>query len=177
MEQRKSDINTDGNVVNVDTNGLSYSFDFSNQVETNNTMGPAVPIANPTVQPGQVNVQPTAVPVMQKAPTTAPVQPEATSVPLASEAPTPVSSDVPVEATAAPVEATNKPAEQAQPAVSFEQPAEAQAAQETAESEQTEEELIKDKKGTKIFLIFLFILVLSFIIGLPFIWRFLSNYF
>ena len=34
MEQRKSDINTgDGNVVNVDTNGLSYSFDFSSQVE------------------------------------------------------------------------------------------------------------------------------------------------
>ena len=67
MEQRKSDINTgDGNVVNVDTNGLSYSFDFSSQVEQT----PQVAPVQPEVAPQVTSVQP------EVAPQVAPVQPE-----------------------------------------------------------------------------------------------------
>ena len=57
MEQRKSDINTgDGNVVNVDTNGLSYSFDFSSQVESVPQAAPVQPEVAPQVAPVQPEV-------------------------------------------------------------------------------------------------------------------------
>jgi len=51
MEQRKSDINTgDGNVINVDNNGLNYSFDFSSQVASD-----ANQMAEPMMGAQQVN--------------------------------------------------------------------------------------------------------------------------
>ena len=63
MEQRKSDINTgDGNVVNIDTNGLSYSFDFSNQVQNNSQVAPVAPV-QPEVAP-TVPVQPEVTPAV-----------------------------------------------------------------------------------------------------------------
>ena len=37
------------------------------------------------------------------------------------------------------------------------------------------EDLVKDKKGTKMFLIFLFVLVVVFIICLPFLTKFINN--
>ena len=59
MEQRKSDINTDdGNVVNVNANGLSYSFDFSNQTVQNPRPAQTIVTPEKNAQP----VQPTAMP-------------------------------------------------------------------------------------------------------------------
>ena len=90
MEQRKSDINTgDGNVVNIDTNGLSYSFDFSNQVQNNSQVAPVAPVqpeVAPTV-PVQPEVTPAVAPVQPEVAPTVPVQPEVTPAvaPVGSE--------------------------------------------------------------------------------------------
>lgn len=182
MEQRKSDINTDGNVVNIDTNGLSYSFDFSNQVGATNTMGPAAPIANPEVQPGQVGVQNNATPVAQSVEPTA--EPVATSTPVEPTA-APVATAEPVVATEMPTaqpiaapESTEQAVVHAQPTISFEQQEQSPSVSQVAETtiQADDEELIKDKKGTKLFLIILLVIVLGFIFFLPTIWQIIESY-
>ena len=131
MEQRKSDINTgDGNVVNVDTNGLSYSFDFSSQVDNTPQVAPVQSEAAPQVAP----VQPEA------APQAAPVQPVAAQQ---------VESVQPQEIQTEQVQAT--------------------------EENVTGEDLIKDKKSTKVFLFVLFALVVAFIICLPLLYDKIGN--
>ena len=75
MEQRKSDIDTgDGNVVNVNSNGLSYSFDFSSQVDQNpsSTMVEVLDNSNVgNVQPAVNSVQPSVMPAPADAVTSA----------------------------------------------------------------------------------------------------------
>lgn len=75
MEQRKTDINNgDGNVVNVDTNGLSYSFDFSNQVANSQQSAPVTPEAQAPITQEQNPVMPEAqAPIAQEQ---TPVMPE-----------------------------------------------------------------------------------------------------
>lgn len=151
MEQRKSDINTgDGNVINVDTNGLSYSFDFSNQVQSNPQAQMVQNVQQP--MPQQAPVVPQQVPVMQNVQQT-PVAPQQA----------PVMQDVPQQA----------PVMQNVP-----QQANSNVQQTQYTSNNTEDDvLIKDKKSTKTFLIFLFVLVISFIIALPFVYKYISPFF
>ena len=154
MEQRKSDINTgDGNVVNVDTNGLSYSFDFSSQVESVPQAAPVQPEVAPQVAPVQPEVAPQAAPMQPEvAPQVAPMQPEvapqaAPMQPEVAQQVAPVQSEVATQS------------EQVQ----------------VTEQNVTGEDLIKDKKSTKFFLIVLFALVVAFIVFLPFLYEKISN--
>ena len=142
MEQRKSDINTgDGNVVNVDTNGLSYSFDFSSQVDNTPQVAPVQSEAAPQVAPVQPEAAPQAAPVQpEAAPQAAPVQPVAAQQ---------VESVQPQEIQTEQVQAT--------------------------EENVTGEDLIKDKKSTKVFLFVLFALVVAFIICLPLLYDKIGN--
>ena len=159
MEQRKSDINTgDANTINVDTNGLSYSFDFSSQVEPEKNINqvPKQPINQTPVEPA-----PAPEPVVQT-----PVEP----------APQPVV-QAPVEPTLAPVnqvqEQDSIPNPQAQ-TIEQSNVSKAQGNTESSVQEKTvqnDEELIKDKKGTKKFIIIIGIIVIAFIIALPFIFK------
>ena len=168
MEQRKSDIDTgDSNVVNVNSNGLNYSFDFSNQVSSNpepiNPTPMPAPASNvePAPMPGTVSApepQPVVEPVVSPEP--APVDPVATVEPVVSPEPAPVESvnnpDINSDSemqNVAENQATEKPLEQAN----------------TANVQG--EELIEDKKGTKKFLIIITIIVVAFIIALPFIFN------
>ena len=160
MEQRKSDINTgDGNVVNVDTNGLSYSFDFSSQVEQTPQVAPVQPEVAPQVAPVQPEVAPQVAPVQPEvAPQAAPVQPE-----VAPQV-------APVQPEVAPQVAPVQP--EVAPQVAPIQP---EVAVQNTEQNITGDELIKDKKSTKVFLTVLFVLVVAFIISLPFLYNFISN--
>ena len=168
MEQRKSDIDTgDSNVVNVNSNGLNYSFDFSNQVSSNpepiNPTPMPAPASNvePAPMPGTVSApepQPVVEPVVSPEP--APVDPVPTVEPVVSPEPAPVESvnnpDINSDSemqNVAENQATEKPLEQAN----------------TANVQG--EELIEDKKGTKKFLIIITIIVVAFIIALPFIFN------
>ena len=168
MEQRKSDIDTgDSNVVNVNSNGLNYSFDFSNQVSSNpepiNPIPMPAPASNvePAPMPGTVSApepQPVVEPVVS--PESAPVDPVSTVEPVVSPEPAPVESvntpDINSDSemqNVAENQATEKPLEQAN----------------TANVQG--EELIEDKKGTKKFLIIITIIVVAFIIALPFIFN------
>ena len=168
MEQRKSDIDTgDSNVVNVNSNGLNYSFDFSNQVSSNpepiNPTPMPAPASNvePAPMPGTVSApepQPVVEPVVSPEP--APVDPVSTVEPVVSPEPAPVESvnnpDINSDSemqNVAENQATEKPLEQAN----------------TANVQG--EELIEDKKGTKKFLIIITIIVVAFIIALPFIFN------
>ena len=155
MEQRKSDINTgDGNVVNVDTNGLSYSFDFSSQVQNNSQVAPVqqVPQAEP-VQP-----VPQVEPV-QPAPQVEPVQP----VPQVE----PVQPAPQVE----PVQ----PVPQAEPVQPMPQVEPVQSVTTQADNNSSSDDLISDKKSTKAFLIVLALIIIGFIIFLDPIYNFVSN--
>ena len=164
MEQRKSDINTgDGNVVNVDTNGLSYSFDFSSQVDNTPQVAPVQSEAAPQVAPVQPEVAPQVAPVQpEAAPQAAPVQSE-----VAQQA-------APVQSEVAPQAAPVQPVAAQQ--VESVQPQEIQTEQVQATEENvTGEDLIKDKKSTKVFLFVLFALVVAFIICLPLLYDKIGN--
>ena len=197
MEQRKSDINTgDANTINVDTNGLSYSFDFSSQVEPEKNINqvPKQPINQTPVEPApapepvvQTPVEPAPQPVVQ-----APVEPA--PQPVVQTPVEPVSAPEPVVQTPvepapqpvvqAPVEPTLAPVNQVQEQDSIPNPqaqtieqsnvSKAQGNTESSVQEKTvqnDEELIKDKKGTKKFIIIIGIIVIAFIIALPFIFK------
>ena len=202
MEQRKSDIDTgDSNVVNVNSNGLNYSFDFSNQVSSNpepiNPTPMPAPASNvePAPMPGTVSApepQPVVEPVVSPEP--APVDPVPTVEPVVSPKPAPVDPVPTVEPVVSPEPAPVDPVPTVEPVVSPE-PAPVESVnnpginsdsgmQNVAENQATEkpseqantanvqgEELIEDKKGTKKFLIIITIIVVAFIIALPFIFN------
>ena len=162
MEQRKSDINTgDGNVVNIDTNGLSYSFDFSNQVQNNSQVAPVAPVqpeVAPTV-PVQPEVTPAVAPVQPEVAPTVPVQPEVTPA-------------------VAPVQPEVAPTVPVQPEVT---PAVAPVGSEinnvdtSTSTDSLDDDLINDKKSTKAFLIVLSLIIIGFIIFLDPIYNFVSS--
>ena len=159
MEQRKSDINTDdGNVVNINSNGLNYSFDFSSQVDsTSNVAKPSSVETLDVIAPAAEPVQPVA-----PMPAVEPVQPAA-PMPAAE----PVQPVAPMPA-AEPVQPV-APMPAAEPV----QPVAPMPAEQVQQSVQTDgDDLIKDKKSTKTFLIILGIVVAIFIIALPFIFGF-----
>lgn len=189
MEQRKSDINTDdGNVVNVDTNGLSYSFDFSSQVEPNNgpapvnapevSAAPVEPVASPDV--ATPDAQPVASPTVETPvveETSAEVTPAVEAAPVVEA--TPMVEAAPAAEVTPEVETA--PAVEAAPIVeTTEQAADAplegttETTSETKQEEVSDEALIKDKKATKRFLIIVFIIVVAFIIALPWIFGILK---
>ena len=195
MEQRKSDINTDdGNVVNINSNGLNYSFDFSSQVDsTSNVAKPSsvetLDVIAPAAEPVQpVAPMPAVEPVQPAAPMSAaePVQPAAPMPavePVQPVAPMPAAEPVQPAAPMPAVEpvqpvAPMPAAEPVQPVAPMPaaepvQPVAPMPAEQVQQSVQTDgDDLIKDKKSTKTFLIILGIVVAIFIIALPFIFRF-----
>ena len=228
MEQRKSDINTgDGNVVNVDTNGLSYSFDFSSQVEPANQQNVQQPQVMPStpepVQPQVVSSMPASAGSQVIPGTPEPVQPQV--VPSAPEpvqqpqvvpsAPEPVQQPQVMPSAPEPVQQPQvmpSAPESAGPQVipgtpepvqpSVQQPeslgqvsdqSQAQSSNlqtQVADKNESDvktvesvnkivsssngEELIKDKKSTKRFLIAVVIIIVAFVIALPFIFKILG---
>ena len=184
MDENKSVNNTS----NQSNDNMNYSFDFANQVDANTV--PATPEVTPVasesnVTPGapvsdNVTVTPVAGNVVSETSTTENVTPEVTN----SQDVTPN-----VETTSAPevtpVAENNTTAGNVteQPSVDVNSvdgipvmPGVAPVTPETVStgennSEQDDIELIKDKKATKKFLIILFIVLLVFIIALPFIFN------
>lgn len=205
MEQRKSDINTgDGNVINVDNNGLNYSFDFSNQVTPDSTQisgsevnvqpvpqassqpavstqmvdnsfqqGQSMPEVNPTPE---VNVGP--MPMPNVTPNAAgPVVGPQVSVPNGaspmsspSVEATPVSNGTvqsnPVNAS---VLSTNDQTNGVQGEQAVSNEGVQSEVQNTQQVQDSGEEIIKDKKSTKVFLFTIVAIIVAFIIALPFI--------
>lgn len=198
MEQRKSDLDTgDGNVINVNNDGLNYSFDFSNQVvpdnnqvnaQFNGNVQPApepnfqanvqpMPEANfqANVQPMPMNepsfqadVQPTPMPEVSPAEVQPTVMPQVN----ASEV-TPVMNGGSLEqnVNVQPVsEEALQAVNQAEPSVQVTPVQEAVQPQVASEQSQNSEgEIIKDKKSTKTFLFLIIGIIVAFIIALPFI--------
>ena len=156
-------VNNTGNQSN---DNMNYSFDFANQVDANTV--PATP-----------EVTPVAENVVSETSTTENVTPEVTN---SQEAKPNVETTPAPEVTA--VSENNTTAENVeQPVVDANNvdgipviPGVAPVTPETVStgennSEQDDIELIKDKKATKKFLIILFIVLLVFIIALPFIFN------
>lgn len=137
------------NNENNQNNGMDYSFDFANQVEEQKPV-------TPEVVPGN----------------TESVQPQTMEVPVQAEA-TPVvepASEAPVENVISEVQPTSTDAVSTGETVQSTETTE----NVEVESEESEEELIKDKKATKKFLIALAVLILIFIIALPYIQSFIG---
>ncbi len=158
MEQRKTDIDTgDNNTLNINANGANYTFDLPGQVGNVNTNYNTVPIAPVTINPqnhiSSVNVEP--VQPVSPMPAVEPVNVE----PVQPVSPMPAVEPVNVE----PVQPVS-PMPAAEPAQTFEQ----QVVQNNAE------DLIKDKKDTKKFLIIIVIITVVFIVALPFIFKILG---
>ena len=162
MDENKN-VNNTGNQSN---DNMNYSFDFANQVDANTV--PATP-----------EVTPVAENVVSETSTTENVTPEVTN---SQEAKPNVETTPAPEVTA--VSENNTTAENVeQPVVDANNvdgipviPGVAPVTPETVStgennSEQDDIELIKDKKATKKFLIILFIVLLVFIIALPFIFN------
>ena len=194
MEQRKSDLDTgDGNVINVNNDGLNYSFDFSNQVAPDNNQvntqfnGNVQPAPEPNFQASpmpeanfQANVQPMPMnePSFQADVQPAPM-PEVSPAEVqpmpqvnASEA-TPVMNGGSLEqnVNVQPVsEEAPQTVNQAEPSVQVTPVQEAVQPQVASEQSQNSEgEIIKDKKSTKSFLFLIIGIIVAFIIALPFI--------
>lgn len=150
MDEEKKNVNTENN-----TNNMDYSFDFANQVEETPSVQSDVTGENQAVANNVVSEESSG---------------EQKSVETASD----LSSEQKevVNDAALNVASTNEqPADTA--SVTDNSTGTAEAAQVQPESEESEE-LIKDKKATKKFLIILFVIVLAFIIALPLIKGFLG---
>lgn len=194
MEQRKSDINTEGgNVINVDNNGLNYSFDFSSQVipNTGQVIQPAEPTPKANVDSG-VNLEPKVSVQMASSGSSQPVVSPIPEVQESTEAvkmpgvvtdgakpvigpqvnvsevtpmATPsVDSKVAGDSTVS-VNVTNDQANVGTAPVKNVQ----DEVQNTEQAQSGDEEIIKDKKSTKVFLFAIVAIIVVFIIALPFI--------
>lgn len=158
MDENKNTVNND----TQNTSDMNYSFDFANQVQ-NDT-------------PQDVATTPEQTTNVSETPVTAEVPIDTTSSESSAVAPENAAS----EATAAPTsETTTQTASAETNATTGDTvaPAPEVATPETTSTDNSEEdsiELIKDKKETKRFLIILFVVILVFIIALPFITKFLG---
>lgn len=146
MDEEKKNVNTEDK-----TNNMDYSFDFANQVEE-----------TPSVQePVSENVEANDnASVEQALVTDEPVQTVENTVTTQNnsqtvDAPQAVENTVATQNNSQTVENTDT-------------------TDQTTINEEDSEELIKDKKATKKFLIILFVIVLAFIIALPLIKGFLG---
>lgn len=134
-------------------NNMNYSFDFANQVEKE---------VEPVVKPMPANNEPIATTEVTPAEATPVATPtvastENTSVTTTEVTPT-VTSPVENQATT-------------EPANNQTTPVPVGAVEENVEPVEDEAELIKDKKATKRFLIIIVIIIVAFIIALPFIFN------
>ena len=193
MDENKNVENNGGTQVQ---DGMSYSFDFANQVD--NSVKPVTPevAANsdsvqPSVQEATVNVETPVQPSVQEATVNVetPVQPtvnaetpvQATNQTQPTVTPSPetnVSSVTPDNSvnqtstsnvgvnTSATNDAVQTDENPIMPGVAPTIPVTPET---VAVKEGEDESLIKDKKATKKFLIMLFVLIFAFIIALPFI--------
>ena len=198
MDKNKNVENNGGTQVQ---DGMSYSFDFANQVD--NSVKPVTPevAANsdsvqPSVQEATVNVETPVQPSAQEATVNVetPVQPtvnaetlvQATNQTQPTVTPSPetnVSSVTPDNSvnqistsnvgvnTSATNDAVQTDENPIMPGVAPTIPVTPET---VAVKEGEDESLIKDKKATKKFLIMLFVLIFAFIIALPFIFNFLG---
>lgn len=184
MDENKNTVNND----TQNTSDMNYSFDFANQVDANTV--PATPEVTPVasesnVTPGapvsdNVTATPVAENVVSEPSNVDSVTPEVTN----SQEATPNVETTPApEVTAVAENNTTAGNVTEQPSVDVNSvdgipvmPGVAPVTPETVStgennSEQDDVELIKDKKATKKFLIILFIVLLAFIIALPFIFN------
>ena len=160
MDENKSMTNNDEAQA---SNNMNYSFDFANQVDK--TEAPVTPEVNsasantviqesaPTVDqsaPAEVNTE--AAPSPAETPVT-PVTPETVVTPETPVTPVTPETVVTLETPVVPVTPVTPET----------------VATETKENEEDSIELIQDKKATKRFLIILFVVIIAFIIALPFI--------
>lgn len=198
MDKNKNVENNGGTQVQ---DGMSYSFDFANQVD--NSVKPVTPevAANsdsvqPSVQEATVNAETPVQPSAQEATVNVetPVQPtvnaetpvQATNQTQPTVTPSPetnVSSVTPDNSvnqistsnvgvnTSATNDAVQTDENPIMPGVAPTIPVTPET---VAVKEGEDESLIKDKKATKKFLIMLFVLIFAFIIALPFIFNFLG---
>ncbi len=198
MDENKNVENSGGTQTQ---DGMSYSFDFANQVD--NSVKPVTPevAANsdsvqPSVQEATVNVETPVQPSAQEATVNVetPVQPtvnaetpvQATNQTQPTVTPSPetnVSSVTPDNSvnqistsnvgvnTSATNDAVQTDENPIMPGVAPTIPVTPET---VAVKEGEDESLIKDKKATKKFLIMLFVLIFAFIIALPFIFNFLG---
>lgn len=215
MEQRKSDINTgDGNVINVDNNGLNYSFDFSSQVAHDSTQGvgpqvnaqampevnaqPGVQVVASNPQPGrqpmpevnsmpEVNVGPVAMPETTTSGVGPTVGPQVSVSNEVSPMSSPSVPTVSVQNANVQASGVTTPADIQTSTVGVNTvPTDIQASavqgestvsdtgvqgemQNTQQVQDSGEEIIKDKKSTKVFLFVIVAIIVAFIIALPFI--------
>ena len=135
-------MNDDLNNKNGQNTNDNYNFDFANQVTANEPVTPVIPVEPVTP----------VTPVEPVTPVT-PVEPVTPVTPVEPVTPvTPVEPVTPVT----PVE----------PVTSAEQTNE-----QSVESEDDADEIIKDKEATKRFIIILTVVIVAFIIALPFIFK------
>ena len=152
MDEEKKNVNTEDK-----TNNMDYSFDFANQVEeTPSVQGPVSENVkandNASVEQALVTDEP-----VQTVENTATTQNNSQTV----DAPQAVENTVATQNNAQTVDASQTVEN-------------TDTTDQTTINEEDSEELIKDKKATKKFLIILFVIVLAFIIALPLIKGFLG---
>ena len=175
MDENKSMTNNDEAQA---SNNMNYSFDFANQVDK--TEAPVTPEVNsasantviqesaPTVDqsaPAEVNTE--AAPSPAETPVT-PVTPETVVTPETPVTPVTPETVVTPETPVVPVTPETVVTPET-PVVPVTPVTPETVATETKENEEDSIELIQDKKATKRFLIILFVVIIAFIIALPFI--------
>ncbi len=186
MDDKKDVINNSENQAN---DNMDYSFDFANQVDANTA--PVTPEVTPATPENTVTLETPATDNVAATPVAENAVPEASTTEIVTpEAATNTQETISnVEVTSAP-EVTPTPENSVTPETAPEQTTTDAANADgipvmsgvapvtpetvgTAENNSEEEslELIKDKKATKRFLIILFVLLLVFIIALPFIFN------
>ncbi len=138
-------MNDDLNNKNGQNTNDNYNFDFANQVTANEPVTPVIPVEPVTP----------VTPVEPVTPVT-PVEPVTPVTPVE-----PVTPVTPVE----PVEPVT-PVTPVEPVTSAEQTNE-----QSVESEDDADEIIKDKEATRRFIIILTVVIVAFIIALPFIFK------
>lgn len=183
MDENKNVENNGGTQVQ---DGMSYSFDFANQVD--NSVKPVTPevAANsdsvqPSVQEATVNVETPVQPTVNaETPVQATNQTQPTVTPSPETNVSSVTHDNSVNQistsnvgvnTSATNDAVKTDENPIMPGVAPTIPVTPET---VAVKEGEDESLIKDKKATKKFLIMLFVLIFAFIIALPFIFNFLG---
>lgn len=163
MDEKNDTINNGENQVN----DMNYSFDFANQVENNAApVTPEEPVAETTVnQEGPVTDNMDATPMPEN------VTAEVTETPeVVPTEVTPLPENVVEENTMdQPVDEAGAEGLPVMPEVAPVTPEAVNTVEEN--SEEDDLELIKDKKATKNFLIILFVVILIFIIALPFLFN------
>ena len=172
MDEKNNTINNNGN---QDT--MSYSFDFANQVDNTTPVQNGVQSA-PVAETLNTGAMPTPAPVAETLNTGATPTPASVAETLNTDAmPTPAPVAETLNASVTDGTAQNDSTQVASEVTNVVMPGVTPVVPVTPETvmaqnkEDENIELIKDKKATKNFLIVLFVLLIAFIIALPFIFQ------